>query len=72
MWQVPALPTDRLADKRYVAVILRLLLNRGGRLERGELVDLDGNSHGHFTNFRELTTAVRAWIATRAPAEEHE
>jgi hypothetical protein len=69
LWQVPALPTERLAEKPYVAVILRLLLNRG-RLERGELVDLNGNSHGHFTNFRELTTAIRAWIAARAPGEE--
>ena len=67
---MPPLPTELLADKLYVSVILRLLLGRSGRLEHGELVDLDGNSQGRFTNFRELTTALRAWIATRGSSAE--
>ena len=62
---LPPVRGDLLADKRYVTVFLRLLLGRHGRLEHGELVDLDGVSHGRFTNFRELTSTLRAWIATR-------
>ncbi len=54
-----------LADRSYVTVILRLLLGRQGGLEQGEVVDIDGNSHGRFKDWNGLTRALRAWLSTR-------
>jgi hypothetical protein len=56
---------ELLADKLYVTVILRLLLGHKGRLEQGEVVDLDGNSQGRFKDWNGLTRTLRSWIASR-------
>jgi hypothetical protein len=56
----------------YVTVILRLLLGRQGRLEHGEVVDVDGTLRGRFNNWRGLTSTLRGWLASRerkGPAE---
>ena len=59
---------DFLADKLYVTVILRLLVGRQGRLAQGDVVDVDGQVHGHFKDWNGLTRVVRAWLASR---DEH-
>jgi hypothetical protein len=61
---------DVLADKPYVTVILRLLLGHHGRLEHGEVVDVDGNAQGRFKDWNGLTRKLRRWLATREPDAE--
>ena len=56
---------DKLADKRYVTVVLRLLMDRRGRLVRGEVVDAQGEPGGRFVGWRGLIRAVRAWLTSQ-------
>jgi hypothetical protein len=51
-----------------VTVILRLLLGRHGRLEHGEVVDVDGVPRARFKDWRGLTSALRDWLASREPS----
>jgi hypothetical protein len=53
---------DRLADKHYVTVIVRLRIDRRERLVHGEVVDTEGNSQGRFAGWRELTHTVRKYL----------
>jgi hypothetical protein len=53
---------DRLAEQRYVTVIVRLLVDTRGRLVRGEIVDTDGKIADRFTRWRALTPALRTLI----------
>jgi hypothetical protein len=53
---------DRLADQRYVTVVLRLLLDRHDRLIRGEV---GGAPEGPWVRFAEpsgLLDAVQTWL----------
>ena len=62
---VPPPPTEsELADKRLVTAILRLVLDRHGRLLHGEVVDVQSRSHGRFIGWRGLTQALRTWLDT--------
>jgi hypothetical protein len=58
---LPIIP-NHLAEKRYVTVILRLLLDRRGRLINGELVDVESTLEDRFIGWRGLTRAVRGWL----------
>jgi hypothetical protein len=56
---------NRLADRRHITAILRLLVDRHGDLVDGELVDAEARSRGHFLEWQELTRMLRDWL--RAP-----
>jgi hypothetical protein len=53
---------DRLADKRYVTLILRLRIDPRERLVHGEVVDTEGKSQGRFAGWRELNRMVRNYL----------
>jgi hypothetical protein len=58
---------NRLAEKRYLTVILRLVVDKRGRLVHGEVVDLQARLQGRFAGWRGLTHTVRAWLENQAP-----
>lgn len=60
---------DKLANKEYVTLILRLLLTGQGRVVRGEIVDTQGRLRGRFAGWRKLEQTVRA--ALRAMEDEN-
>lgn len=57
-------PPDGLQDKRYVTVILRLLIDRHGALVHGELADIDGRAGTRFVGWPALTPAVHGWVTS--------
>ena len=61
------LDPEGLAEKRYVTVILRLLIDRRGRLIHGEVADLEGKTQSRFSQWRELSWAVRTGLAQSPP-----
>jgi hypothetical protein len=52
----------QLADRRYATVVLRLQLDRRGRLIQGEMVDTAGEHRQRFVGWRGLTRSVRDWL----------
>ncbi len=58
--------SDRLADTRQVTVILRMQVDRQGRILHGEVVDVDGNSRIRFKDLAGLTRTLRAWLEKQA------
>jgi len=54
--------TSNLSDRRYVTVVLRLLLDKRGRLIHGELVDTAGALQERFVGWRGLLRAVKTWL----------
>jgi len=54
---------DQLAHRRYVTVIVRLVLDRADRMVQGELVELDGTSVGRFATCSGLARAMHGWLA---------
>ena len=58
-------PEDKLSEKQYVSVTLRLLLDRRGRLIQGEVVDLQGQAQQRFVGWRGLVRVLRAWLLDR-------
>lgn len=58
-------PEDKLSEKHYVSVTLRLLLDRRGRLIQGEVVDLQGQAQRRFVGWRGLVRVLRAWLIDR-------
>ncbi len=62
---MPTTPhVDRLAEKRYVTVILRLRIDQRERLVHGVVVDTEGKSQGQFAGWRELTRTVRKYLTS--------
>lgn len=57
-------PPEGLQDKRYVTVILRLLIDKHGALVHGELADTDGSAGPRFTGWPALTPAIHSWVAS--------
>jgi hypothetical protein len=57
---------NRLAEKRYLTVILRLVVDQRGQLVQGEVVDLQARILGRFAGWKGLTCTVRAWLETQA------
>lgn len=62
-------PEDKLSEKRYRSVSLRLLLDRRGRLIQGEIVDLQGQAQRRFVGWRGLVRGLRAWLAEQPPSD---
>jgi len=56
---------DKLAERRYVTVILRLLIDQQQRLICGEVVDTEGQAQGQFIGWRELIRMVREYLANQ-------
>jgi hypothetical protein len=54
---------DHLGEKRHVTVILRLVLDRQGALQVGELCDLEGTVLGRFSAWGDLTRTLARWLA---------
>jgi hypothetical protein len=59
-----------LADRHYVTLILRLTLDRGGQLIRGELVDTTDTLHQRFIGVAGLKQAVQDWLTQHVHAED--
>lgn len=53
---------DRLAERRHVTVVLRLVVDRRGQLVYGETVDGQSRSQSRFVGWRGLLRAVRASV----------
>ncbi len=51
-----------LADKRYLTLILRLSVDRQGKLKGGIVVDLSGQRVGKFRQVEELPTWLTHWL----------
>ena len=62
-------PDSTLADRHYVTLILRLTLDRGGRLIQGELVDTTDTLWKRFTSSSGLSQAVETWLRQQERAE---
>jgi hypothetical protein len=60
---------DTLAERRHVTVILRLVLDRGGRLIHGEVVDVEAGPWARFAGWRGLTRTLHAWLASQEQPE---
>jgi hypothetical protein len=59
---------DELAARRHVTVIVRLVMDRRGRLVYGELVNAESGTQGRFATWRALPAAVRASAGAALPA----
>ena len=59
---------NHLADRRYVSVVLRLVLDQHGQLLHGELVGDTTSRPAPFSGWRGLTRALQAWL-TRQDGE---
>lgn len=56
---------DSLADYQYVTLIVRLTLDRNGRLIHGDLIDSTSARRGRFANVSSLTSAIADWLSDR-------
>jgi len=48
-----------------MTVVVRLVVDRNGELDHGELVDVDGTIQGRFKHWSSVLTQLRAWIDAR-------
>lgn len=53
------LPAEQLAEKQYVTLLLRLLVDQEGQLVQGEVVTLQLQPLGRFTHWRELVRIIQ-------------
>jgi hypothetical protein len=58
--QLPA--ENHLADRRYVSVVVRLVLDQHGQMIHGELVGDANMRPARFSGWRGLTPALQAWL----------
>ena len=56
--------TAKLLDNRYFTLVARLLVDKDGNIQQGNLIDLDEKFVGQFRQLDELPELVRAWIKT--------
>ena len=54
---------NHLADRRYVSVVLRLVLDEHGLLIHGEVVGDATTRPARFSGWPGLTRALQAWLA---------
>jgi hypothetical protein len=54
---------NHLADRRHIALILRLAIDKDVQLVYGEVIDLGGASIGHFVEWSKLAGIVQTWIS---------
>ena len=62
-------PTDdHLADTQDITLVLRLVLDRQGCFQRGQLIDIDAQLVGQFFDRAGLVRSLMAWLdAQRCP-----
>ncbi|MFL5802979.1 MAG: hypothetical protein ACJ8CR_14730 [Roseiflexaceae bacterium] len=60
---------NHLAEKHYVTVVVRLVLDEHGRLIHGELIDVASVIGVRFSGWRGLIRAVRSWLAQQSSKE---
>ena len=53
---------NHLADRRYVSVVLRLVLDAHGQMIHGEVVGDATMRPARFSGWRGLTRALQAWL----------
>ncbi|MSP12340.1 MAG: hypothetical protein EXR62_05210 [Chloroflexi bacterium] len=58
---------EQLATKRYITVVLRLVVDEHDRLLYGEIVDGAGAGAKRFAGWRVLVRTVRTWVARQIP-----
>jgi len=56
-------PDNHLADKVYRTFVLRLLVDRQGRLQRGTLIDTQAGMDKPFRSWRSLIMAIREQLS---------
>jgi hypothetical protein len=61
---------DRLADKRQLTVVLRLVLDAHGGLVHGEAVEGMSGSIHRFSQWEEIVGAVRTVAASGRPRRD--
>jgi hypothetical protein len=65
----PPASDEALADKHYITLILRLILDQGGQLVQGELVDTSDTVPERFIGVAGLNQAVGDWLTGHELAE---
>jgi hypothetical protein len=61
---VPPRPkAEALSEKRYATFMLRILVDRRGRLVHGEVTDVEFQTEGRFKGWRQLPRTIRALLA---------
>jgi hypothetical protein len=58
-----------LEDRHYVTLIVRLALDRSGRVIQGELVDATDSFQKRFTGASGLNQAVATWLRQQEQGE---
>ena len=56
--------TAKLLDNRYFTLVARLLVDKDGNIQQGNLIDLDEKFVGQFRQLDELPELVKTWIET--------
>ena len=60
---LPQSPAENdLANRHYVSVVLRLVVDQHGQLIQGELVGDVNTRPARFSGWRGLTRALQAWL----------
>ncbi len=56
---------EQLEDTRYVTAVLRFVLDREGRMLRGEIADAAGRATRRFTDWDGALRALKSWLAAQ-------
>lgn len=59
---------DRLAEHHHAVVVLRVVLDGGGRLSHGEVVDASGRIRGRFSDWEAMIRVLRSWLESGDPS----
>lgn len=59
----PSSAENYLADRRYVSVVVRLVLDQRGHMIHGEVVGAANTQPTRFSGWPGLNRAIRAWLA---------
>ncbi|MCB0163518.1 MAG: hypothetical protein KDI79_04780 [Anaerolineae bacterium] len=54
--------TTKLLDRRYFTLVTRLLVDKDGNVQHGNLIALDEKIVGQFRQLDELPDLIKAWI----------
>ncbi len=67
------LPTDDyLADVQNITLVLRLVFDKQGCLRHGQIIDIDAELVGQFTDRAGLTRALAAWFDAQGCPDQSE
>ena len=55
-----------LVNQLQITLILRLTVNQQRQMQHGEVVDLNGEVIGRFTEWSQLLAVVQTWLVNRA------